>query len=281
MKILRISPSTAVFAGLVAALASLAAYAGAPQAAGYRSLLVGTGTGSVLVNPVTGAVSATTLPAAYAQDVRAGRLYLAANNRELRIYDLSGKLQKTIGYEPVAQAIGLVAIGDGRIAVLDNKDGYVRFLDPRGATLATVPIPGGDAAGLQNLHGIVVGGELVVSENGHKAVFAIDLENYSARILRDLSGEVGGAWLSGIAYQNGAFYVANDKGELYRFRADGPAELFAAGFPNALTGLLAGDGALYATSLHAGEVYRIALDDGSYTVLAKGLERPRTIDGVP
>ncbi len=280
MKILRFSPNLAVVAGWLVAIASLTVYAGAPQAAEYRSLLVGTRTGSVLVDPATGAVSGT-LPAAYAQDVRAGRLYLAANNRELRIYDLNGELQKTIRYEPVAQAIGLVVIGDGRIAVLDNKDDYVRFLDPSGASLATVPIPGAGGSSLQNLHGIVVGGELVVSENGRKAVFAIDLENYSARILKDLSGEVGGAWLSGIACLEGAFYVAKDKGELYRFRADGPAELFAAGFPKALTGLLAGDGALYATSLHAGEVYRIALDDGSYTVIAEGLDRPRTIDGVP
>ncbi len=196
MKILRFSPNLAVVAGWLVALASLTVYAGAPQAAEYRSLLVGTRTGSVLVDPATGAVSGT-LPAAYAQDVRAGRLYLAANNRELRIYDLNGRLQQTLAFEPVAQAIGLVAIGDGRIAVLDNKDDYVRFLDPSAATLATVPIPGAGGSSLQNLHGIVVGGELVVSENGRKAVFAIDLENYSARILKDLSGEVGGAWLRG------------------------------------------------------------------------------------
>ncbi|GEM89493.1 hypothetical protein [Oceanithermus desulfurans] len=51
MKTLRFSPSLAVVAGWLVALASLAGYAGAPQAAAYRSLLVGTRTGSVLVDP--------------------------------------------------------------------------------------------------------------------------------------------------------------------------------------------------------------------------------------
>jgi hypothetical protein len=78
-------------------------------------------------------------------------------------------------------------IDNSRIALLDNRNDLVYFIDYEGSLLAISFIINPSFNNLQNTNADILNNELIVSENGNDQLVAIDLDTYQSRIFKDLS----------------------------------------------------------------------------------------------
>lgn len=110
-------------------------------------------------------------------------------------------------------------ISKNKIALLNNRDDIVYFIDFKGDFLKNVKLihPSNH---WQNMNGILYKNELIVSENGNKELIAIDTLNYDTRIFKTLplSNPLGS-----IQVVNDTFYVSTPK-DIYKFTEFGSPE---------------------------------------------------------
>jgi len=184
----------------------------------------------------------------------------------------------TITHPAYQNALWYVVIDDSRIALLDNGEDKVHFIDFDGNLVKDVAFtPSADE--YENLDGVVVDGKLVISEDGYRRVFAIDLNNDSVSTLEDLSNQSTN-WLTGIAYHDGSYFTGLDDGTILKFSAGGEATVFAL-LPHGISAYMtADDENIYVSSGNAGYVYAVSLADGSLQELASGLNKTGSIAGV-
>lgn len=244
----------------------------------FNELLVGTDSGIVKIDANSGTVTPLGVGGQWF-DLHDGKIYSAKKDwTTVEVFDLSGNTIKTITH-PYFHAVGIVVVGDNLIALLDNDANKVQFIDMSGSLVHWVSFAG-DPSSAQNMDGVVVGNRLVVSEDGKKRVFYVDLDDYSSGTIADLSG-ISATWLSGIAYYAGTYYTGADDSHVYKFAEGGEPTLLATIIDAPVSGMELGNGYLYATVFHTGKVYKIDLADGAVTLLASGLSRPENIRAIP
>jgi hypothetical protein len=153
-----------------------------------------------------------------------GSSIFTQDNDSVKEYTIDGTLLHTTSIYtaiPAPSEPGLVknfnVLPNGGFAFLDNEVDKVYFIDNEGNLLQEVAMPnvtsGGDGH-LQNVHGVIIDGKLVISENGNKEVFSISLDDYSTIIYKDLNCLDG--WLNVIDYYNGKTYICQAK-KVYSF----------------------------------------------------------------
>ena len=206
------------------------------------------------------------------------KIYAYADSKTINVYDLQGSQVGTITHPEYPYSRWYVVIDDNRIALLDNGEDKVHFIDFDGHLLKDVAFTP-SANTLENLDGVVVGSKLVISEDSYKHVFAIDLNNYGVTTIADLSDQRA-AWLTGIAYHDGSYFTGLDNGTILKFNAGGTATEYAH-LPHGFTAsMVTDDKNIYAASGKSGYVYAVSLANGSVQELASGLDKASSIAGV-
>lgn len=206
------------------------------------------------------------------------------------IYDEKGEERKTIAVSPeVKYSTDVMVLPDKRMAFFDNRDDLIYFVNADGRHIKTVRIAEKPDQHLQNMHGVVVGGKLIVSENGHNELMAVDLATYKVSLFRGLKHLHG--WLGSIAYADGVYYIGQGR-EIYSFKEGAPDVTKVATTPEGnITGIVAAQGRLFAVvngqskvkerSLAAkhrtkeGVLYEIGPGSGKVIVIRDGLNYPR------
>ena len=207
-----------------------------------------------------------------------GKIYAYADSQTINVYDLQGNQVGTITHTAYPYALWYVVIDDSRIALLDNVEDKVYFINFQGNLVKDAPFTESPTEA-ENLSGVVVGGKLVISEDGHKHVFAIDLNSYEVTTIADLSDQRA-AWLTGIAYHDGSYYTGLDNGTILKFSAGGAATEFAHLPHGFAASMVTDDKNIYVASGKSGYVYAVSLADGSVQELASGLDKASSIAGV-
>jgi hypothetical protein len=193
---------------------------------------------------------------------------------DILVYDLEGKYLRTIPTPPQAsEYLHFVTIPDGRIALLDNVDDKIYFVDSSGNLLATTIMIDNPDSAAQNLDGVIVDNRLIFSEDGYKHILEIDLDTYGKSIFQDLTGLLPDTWLGAITYMGGRYYLATPD-TIYGF-SDNSAVVEVAKLPeNNITGIVVLDNLAYVSVNFSGEIYEVNLSTGDSKVFVAGLDYP-------
>jgi hypothetical protein len=216
-------------------------------------------------------------------EVRDGRLYAmpgrtSGSGKSILELDQYGNIIGTITVPSEATYyLNFTALPEGGFALLDNSGDKIYFIDDLGNYITTVNIRSVRDYHLQNVHGVVVGGRLIVSEDGEKNLLAVDLDTYAVTVFKDLSG-LGSSWLNVIDYYEGLYYLTNP-GSIYTFtESEWPSPL-AEGIDYNITSLLIkSDGYIYVTVNFSGKVYRIDRATGESQLFVSGLDYPQDME---
>ncbi len=163
-------------------------------------------------------------------------------------------------------------------AFLSNEYDKVYFMNNNGVFITEVEMPnvtpGGDSH-LQNVHGVVIDNKLVISENGNKQIFSVDLDDYSVEIYKDLSNL--SSWLSCIDYYNNITYVCKSN-EIYSFSEDEDPMLVTT-FSNS-TANIAGIVCFYNYAFVSlgSRIIKVNLTDGTQQDFSSNLDGPQDIE---
>jgi len=190
----------------------------------------------------------------------------------------------------VTYGIGFAVFPDGRIAISDNRDDRVYFVDQSGKHLKTVELLEIPSSGLQNMNMIVAKNKLLVSENGYREIVQIDTSSYEVLLLKRLA-ELR-PWLGAIDYDKGRYYICNSN-SVYSFAEDSEEVRFIATVPqNNITGIkIVGNKAFVLvngriissgdTTKYSGALYRVDLKTGEVSVIIEKLALPGDLEIVP
>ena len=215
----------------------------------------------------------------YSLEIIGDRLYTQDwmyYGRAIKVYDLKNEsLITTIPVPEGVSGLTFVAIPGGRIAFLNNAEDRVYIISPNGTLLANISIKEQPDNHLQVMDGIVVENKLIISEDGDKNIFAIDLNTYEKTIFKNLSYVPG--WLGSITYHNGTFYVASSQ-TIYQFTEDSNATAFTTLPEGNIVGITTFGRYLYAAVNFGGKVYRIDLQTKEYKVVADNLHYPTDLE---
>ena len=158
------------------------------------------------------------------------------DNAKLDRYDLLTQETTTIDIDTtdVHYYISFKIIDDSRIALLNNRQDEVYFIDYEGNFLTEVELPNSTTS-WQNLHAAILDNELIVSENGVRELYAIDLNTYERRLYADLSSFTD--FVGSIRVFSGNVYVST-RASIYLLPEDSdPIELVNLNGENNISGL--------------------------------------------
>ena len=166
-----------------------------------------------------------------------------------------------------------------RFAILNNAKDEVAVFGEDYNLIKTAKLSDSPDNHLQNTHGIVVGNDLVVSEDGHHRIVKMDLKTYEVSVLRELPKLR--PWLGAIAYQNNTYYVCTNS-SIFSFHDDkGDVKHVADIDGRNITGMsVVGDFAYVVTNA-TGAVFKVDLDSGSSRMIVEGLIRPKGLLRIP
>lgn len=217
---------------------------------------------------------------------------LVVGREIITAYDAQGKELRRIPIPSEVKSYRrFAALPDGRFAFMDNKNDAIYFIGPKGEHLKTVSFNKEPDRHLQNMDGIVVGDQLVVSENGHRQLISIHLSSYKVSIFRDLRQLLG--WLGAITFGDGTIYLCQSR-RVYAISSDSDQIRRVATTPEAnITGITFVKGHLFAVvngmskikerSLAAkrrtnhGVLYKIDPNSGEVKVVKDGLNFPEGV----
>lgn len=218
----------------------------------------------------------------------AGRGALGRYINNIFIYNNQGtELGNVVLPSELVSCLDFVVLPDLKLALLDNIEDKVYFIDNSGSLLETVDMINAPSGRSQNVDGVVAGNSLIILENGNLQVLKIDLENYNVSIFRDLSGLPGNN-IGSIDYYNGRFYVGSTDGSgryIYSF-IEGQPETRIATIPYApyyITSIKAFDNYIYACIYYEYRILKIDISSGDYTVFYgadEGTFYPSDIEGI-
>jgi formylglycine-generating enzyme required for sulfatase activity len=220
-----------------------------------------------------------------------GSVYICKGGRSVIIYDATGKMQRSVSISSeVRYSINFTVLPDKRMAFLDNQNDVIYFVDQNGEYLKTVAITAEPDRVFQNMHGVVVDGKLIVSENGHSEVIEVDLTTYKSSVFRSLKPLSG---FGAITYADGKYYICQGGRNIYSFSVGSPDITKLATTPvGDITGIVCAKGHLYAVAngrsikdlslsenrqFHDGVLYGIDLKSGEVTQVRDGLDYPRNL----
>ena len=257
-------------AGNWSALSNLAT--AVPQPDANLRLLVRTRNGAYMIE-FDGDTSKFATPASNLE-VIGDNVYFAGGHTVTR-YTKAGVLAGTITLPDTASYLNFCALPDGRFALLDNNRDVIQFVDADGAWIGEVPMfdePGPD---LQNVDGIVVGNQLIVSESGDGHLLAVDLSTLELSTFKDLSTLSG--WLGDIDYYRGEFYLTQYN-SVRHFTADGEPQLIATLDVSNIVGIAVAGGHSFVAVNFGNAIYRVNNRTGEFAPLATGLNYPQDIE---
>lgn len=198
----------------------------------------------------------------------------------ITVYDAKGREQRSFEVPPEVQYyVSFTVLPEGGIAFLDNRNDAIYFVDKDGEHLKTVAISDEPDRKIQNMKGIVVDDQLIVSENGYNELLSVDLKNYELSVFRSLK-QLGG-WLGAITYSDGAFYLCQSR-EIYTFTSESEEIKKLATTPKGnLTGAVVSDGRLLVEAngkwkrpAEERSVYEIELKSGIVAEITSDLDIP-------
>ena len=205
------------------------------------------------------------------------RVYVA-NDSSVIIFDQDGTEQDRINISSDIYFLDFTALEDGRLALLDNQKDEVYFINHEGLLLHTAQVSEINDGHWQNMHGVQVGNELIVSEDGNSRIVSINLTTYEVAVFKDLSkSERRFGSLGSIVYANGRFYLCQSQ-QIYSFTEETEPVHLASLPEGNITGIeIEGEWA-YLPVNFSGKLYKVNLKTGDYQVLAKDLNYPRDIE---
>lgn len=207
---------------------------------------------------------------------------LYVNNKtygsDILVYDLMGGHRRTIRTPAeAAEYLAFAVLPDRRLALFDNSNDRIYFIDAAGRLLATANMLPSPDIHAQNLDGVVVGNNLVLSEDGNGHILQVDLRTYQVSVLRDLSSLPH--WLGAISYSDGTYFICGPR-TIYAFRDSGELEEVVELPEYNITGLFVAGHRAFASVNFAGRIYEVDLETGDARVLVSGLNFPQDVEGL-
>lgn len=202
---------------------------------------------------------------------------------DVRKINYTGQVIGGPGRPPeVSRVTDFTMLPDGGVAFGENWTDSVFFVDPDGVFLEAVQLPEASSMN-QNMHGVVVGDDLIISETGSRKLARINLSTYEVSVFKDLSQLSG--WLGDIEYLDGTYYLTQWE-SLHEFTETGdPVELVHFGDGSILGVAVVGTSAFVAgrneTDPNEGMIYRVDIPTGTVEVFVQGFHDPYEIEYLP
>lgn len=208
-------------------------------------------------------------------EVLGNRIFLAGSGRITEI-DHQGQELTQVSSNP--QVSGYVTLlPDLGFATITNHTDLIYLANPSGALNDTIEIPN-PASELQNICGVVVGGRLIVSENGNNELFSVDLTTHETSVFRSVTD--GRGWLGAIDYHESTFYLCRSR-LVQAFTEGGELHDLCTLPAGNLTGIATAGRFAYVVVNFEGTLYRIDRTTGEYQLALRGLSYPADLEYVP
>jgi hypothetical protein len=213
----------------------------------------------------------------YSLEILGNRIYVNQYPGYISVYTTEGVFLKNINIpSSVSYFITFVVLPDERIALLDNENDKVYFIDSLGNFITKVDILEAPDNHLQNLDGIVINNKLIISEDGNKHIIQIDLMTYKKTIFKDMS-KIPEVWLGAITYSNGYYYVCGPS-SIYKFSENGDVSKIAEIPDYNIVGIVVVDDYAYVSVNFGGKIYKVDLRSGISEVLTSNLNYPLDLE---
>ena len=164
-----------------------------------------------------------------------------------------------------------------RFALFSNTLDVVFVIDNTGSLLTTANLLPQPDSRAQTVEGVVVGDQLIISENGNRQVMQLNLNTYQMSVFKDLnsvSSQIN--WLGAITHDQGTFYIVQPN-KVYKFTETGTPELICTLPAQNNTGIAVRDGYAYVSNNFGYSIYKIDLSDGSFETYKSFNIRPNGI----
>jgi outer membrane protein assembly factor BamB len=171
-----------------------------------------------------------------------------------------------------------VVLPDAGFAFVDNLLDSVYFMDAEGEFVVTRSVPHPSPSSLQGTRGMTVGNKLYIVDSSPDWVYEYDLDTHEGSVFEEFPGLELVTF--DIDYSDGRFFIVGSL-EMYVFTEGGTAtELCTLPAANVVAVAVVGSYAHTVTNF-TGELHRINIHTGEYTVLAEGLNYPQDIEFIP
>ncbi len=195
------------------------------------------------------------------------------DNAKIERHDLTTQEITTIDIDTTGEIdyyISFKIIDDTRIALLDNRKDEVYIIDMEGNFLATIELPNSTTS-WQNLYAAILDNELIVSENGVKELYAIDLNTYERRLYADLSSLTD--FVGFIKIFSDSVYVST-RSSIYLLPEDSdPVELVNLNGENNISGLDVRGEYLFFQTNFGGNIYYAKAPDYTPVLITSELQQ--------
>jgi len=208
-------------------------------------------------------------------EIMGGNVYTGYSS--LDEYDFNGTFIRNIPLPAGVNHYGWAALPGGRFAMMSNHYDTVYFVDDAGHLLAKSAMNEEPDQSLQNMCGVVVGNDLIISEDGDNHLLRADLATYEITQFRDFSDLSG--WLGAIDYDNGHYCLCQSN-KIWHFEAEGEPSLIAT-LPeesSAITGAVMIGGHTFVVMNFGGKFYMVNNTTGAITKILEGLSYPEDLE---
>ena len=168
------------------------------------------------------------------------------------------------------------ALPGDRFAFLDNENDFISIINSSGSLIREIPVAESlPESSLQNIKGVVVENQLVVSAFGNNQLLRVNLDTYQWSVFRDFSHLAGG--VSDIDFADGVYYLCHQK-HLYAFTEKEEERLICELPDYNNTGVAVLGDFAYVTSNFGNKVYRINIRSGDFDAIVGDANYPQDIE---
>lgn len=205
-----------------------------------------------------------------------GRLF-THQSRTVYEYDGAGNQVRSIPVDSrIIYPYEFCALPGNRFAFLDNSNDFISFINSSGSLIREIPIAEVlPESSLQNIKGVVVENQLVVSAFGNNQLVRINLDTYQWSVFRDFSHLAGS--VSDIDYADGVYYLCHQR-SLFAFTEKGEERVICELPDYNNTGVAVLGDFAYVTSNFGNKVYRINVRSGDFDAIVGDADYPRDIE---
>ncbi|MDD1775785.1 MAG: hypothetical protein LUP94_00350 [Candidatus Methanomethylicus sp.] len=211
----------------------------------------------------------------YSLEVYGDEIYVNQNYRRISIYSLDGVYLRNISIPSSVTYLTFATLPNGGIAFFDNDEDKIFIVNSTGNLVASVNMSDSPNDSLQNVDGVVVNNQLIVSEDGNSNVLRVDLTTYQVSVFKNLS-EIP-TWIGAIDYSNGYYYVCGPN-SIYRFMENTNSTKVAEVPDENIVGIAVVDNYAYVAVNFGGKIYKVDLKSGASSIFASNLSYPEDLD---
>jgi hypothetical protein len=179
--------------------------------------------------------------------------------------------------EEVAYHHDFVVLPDLSFALLDNQNDAVYFIDGEGGFQRKVTLTA-ENRHWQNLSGVVVKDDLVLSEDGNKRLLKVDLQTDDVSVLKDFSDLHN--WLGAIDHDQGWYYLCQAR-RCYIFGEEDAAQPFCVLDQGVISGMAVEAGVCFLADRKSGTIYRVNRKERRPELFCSGFYKPNDIAIMP